>query len=225
VTRAGTGFRKGRGGDGRGGPDEAGDRVLGGEPDQVGQGEQGLGADHRGEVLLELGEPGRVGVAQRVVERRQGLLDQAEAKARPGGRLLRAGDGGRDHGADGGLRAEHATQQELAGEADPLDRIAGARHRAEGLRRAGPHPVEGLVDQGSQVREVAIGRGLRDERHPRDVGHGHGGARADELAAGLDDRDAGALLLVDPPGVAVGRHRHAPFIPSRPSAHASHHAL
>jgi len=213
VTRAGTGWHQGRRGDGPGGPDEAGDRVFGGEPGQVGQGEQGLRADHRGEILLELGQPRRVGVAQRVVERRQGLLDQAEPEARPGGRLLRAADGGRDHAADRGLRAEDAAQQELAREGDPLDRIAAARDRAEGLGRAGPHPVEGLVDQRGQVREVAIGRGLRDERQPRDVGHGHGGARADELAAGLDDRDAGALLLVDPPGVTVGRHRFSPVAP------------
>jgi hypothetical protein len=47
-------------GDGRGGPDEAGDRVVWGEAGQVGQDEQGFRADHRGQVPLELGESRRV---------------------------------------------------------------------------------------------------------------------------------------------------------------------
>ncbi len=43
-------------GDGRRGPDEAGDRVVWGEAGQVGQDEQRFRADHRGQVPLELGE-------------------------------------------------------------------------------------------------------------------------------------------------------------------------
>jgi hypothetical protein len=47
-------------GDGGRGPDEAGDRVAGGEPGQVGQDEESLRADHRGQVVLELGQARRV---------------------------------------------------------------------------------------------------------------------------------------------------------------------
>ena len=50
------GLLEGSLGDGRRGPDEAGDRVVRGEPGQVGQDEQGLRADHGGEVVLELGQ-------------------------------------------------------------------------------------------------------------------------------------------------------------------------
>ena len=47
-------------GDGRRGPDEAGDRAAGSDPGQVGQDEQSFRADHRGQVRLELGQPGRI---------------------------------------------------------------------------------------------------------------------------------------------------------------------
>jgi len=50
------GLLEGRLRDGRRGPDEAGDRVLGVEPRQIRQDEQGFGADHRGQVPLELGQ-------------------------------------------------------------------------------------------------------------------------------------------------------------------------
>jgi hypothetical protein len=54
------GLREGSPGDGGSGPDEAGDRVAGGEPGQVGQDEERLGADHRGQVVLELAQARRV---------------------------------------------------------------------------------------------------------------------------------------------------------------------
>ena len=54
------GLHEGRPGDGGSGPDEAGDRVGRGETGQVGQDEKRLGADHRGQVVLELGQSGRV---------------------------------------------------------------------------------------------------------------------------------------------------------------------
>ncbi|HEX9353950.1 MAG TPA: hypothetical protein VF933_09060 [Streptosporangiaceae bacterium] len=54
------GLPEGSPGDGRRGPDEAGDRVIRGEPGQVGQDEQGLRADHGGEVVLELGQARRI---------------------------------------------------------------------------------------------------------------------------------------------------------------------
>ena len=54
------GLREGSLGDGGSGPDEAGDRVVRGEPGQVGQDEERLGADHRGQVVLELGQSRRV---------------------------------------------------------------------------------------------------------------------------------------------------------------------
>jgi hypothetical protein len=47
-------------GDGRRGPDEAGDRVVEGEPGQIGQDKEGVRADHRGQVRLQLGQPGPV---------------------------------------------------------------------------------------------------------------------------------------------------------------------
>jgi hypothetical protein len=47
-------------GDGGRGPDEAGDRVAGTEPGQVGQDEESLRADHHGQVVLELGQARRV---------------------------------------------------------------------------------------------------------------------------------------------------------------------
>jgi len=54
------GLHEGRPGDGGSGPDEAGDRVGRGETGQVGQDEKRLGADHRGQVVLELGQSRRV---------------------------------------------------------------------------------------------------------------------------------------------------------------------
>ena len=54
------GLLEGSLGDGRRGPDEAGDRVIGGEPGQIGQDEKGLRADHGGEVVLELGQARRI---------------------------------------------------------------------------------------------------------------------------------------------------------------------
>ena len=54
------GLWKGSLGDGDSGPDEAGDRIVRGEPGQVGQDEERLGADHRGQVVLELGQSRRV---------------------------------------------------------------------------------------------------------------------------------------------------------------------
>jgi hypothetical protein len=54
------GLWKGSLGNGDSGPDEAGDRVVRGEPGQVGQDEERLGADHRGQVVLELGQSRRV---------------------------------------------------------------------------------------------------------------------------------------------------------------------
>ena len=47
-------------GDGHRGPDEARDRVVRGEPGQVGQDEEGLRADHGGETVLELGQAHRI---------------------------------------------------------------------------------------------------------------------------------------------------------------------
>jgi hypothetical protein len=54
------GLLEGSLGDGGRGPDEAVDRVAGGEPGQVGQDEESLRADHRGQVVLELGQARRV---------------------------------------------------------------------------------------------------------------------------------------------------------------------
>jgi hypothetical protein len=54
------GLLEGSLGDGRRGPDEAGDRAAGSDPGQVGQDEQSFRADHRGQVRLELGQPGRI---------------------------------------------------------------------------------------------------------------------------------------------------------------------
>ncbi len=54
------GLLEGSLGDGRRGPDEAGDRVVRGEPGQIGQDEKGLRADHGGEVALELGQARRI---------------------------------------------------------------------------------------------------------------------------------------------------------------------
>ena len=54
------GLLEGSPGDGRRGPDEAGDRVVRGEPGQIGQDEKGLRTDHGGEVMLELGEARRI---------------------------------------------------------------------------------------------------------------------------------------------------------------------
>ena len=58
VHRAG--LLEGSPGNGDRGPDEAGDRVVRGEPGQVGQDEESFRADHRGQVPLELSQPSRI---------------------------------------------------------------------------------------------------------------------------------------------------------------------
>ena len=61
----------------------AGDRVLRGQAAQVGEGEQGLGADHDGKVPFELGQRG---FARRAVagQRAKRVVDEPEPVARPG---------------------------------------------------------------------------------------------------------------------------------------------
>ena len=54
------GLLEGSLGDGRRGPDEAGDRVVWGEPGQIGQDEKGLRAHHGGEVAPELAQARRI---------------------------------------------------------------------------------------------------------------------------------------------------------------------
>jgi hypothetical protein len=54
------GLLESRRGDGRRGPDQAGDGVARGEPGQVGQDEESFRADHRGQVVFQLGQSRRV---------------------------------------------------------------------------------------------------------------------------------------------------------------------
>ena len=130
---------------GRRGPNETGDRIVGGEPAQVGQREECFRADHGGEIILELSEPIGIRGAQCVAQRSQGPVDQPEPDTRATGGRLGAGDGGRDRGPDPSLVGQHATQQELAGEGDALDGIAGVCDRGERLGRTGPHAGEGFI--------------------------------------------------------------------------------
>ena len=54
------GLLESRPGDGRRGPDQAGDGVIRGEAGQVGQDEESFRADHRGQVVFQLGHSRRV---------------------------------------------------------------------------------------------------------------------------------------------------------------------
>ena len=140
----------------------AGYRVLRAEPALIGEGEQRLGADHHGEVALELGELAGTGIVGRecMLERGKRDLDQPEPDARADRGELGPGDGLRDHGPYRSGIGEHAPEEELARERDPLDRIAGRRDRLERLGRAGPQAVDGLAEQRHQVGEVPVGGGL-----------------------------------------------------------------
>jgi hypothetical protein len=66
LTLQGLDLMKGHRCDGLGGAHQARNRVAHGQPAKIGQGEERVRADDRGEILLELGEPlGGCGAAGR----------------------------------------------------------------------------------------------------------------------------------------------------------------
>jgi hypothetical protein len=146
-------LREGRLREGGGGARRAGDRVGGRQAAQVGEREERLRAYGDGQIQLELGH--RV-MSEHALERREGVVDQAEADA--GTRLRGARDGhrARDHRAHRALVGMHAAQQVLRRESHPLGRVAGGGDRGERLLRFRPHAGEGLLQQRDQVGEVPV---------------------------------------------------------------------
>ena len=200
-------------GDLPGGRHPAGDGGLRFQPAEVHQGEQRLGAHHHGQVPAELGQRLGVGPGQRAGHRGERVVDQPEPVPGPAGRGGRLGDRGGDHGPDGALVAQHPAQQEVGRVSHPLHRVRAVRDRREGLRGVGPSPFVSLSQQAGQVGEVAVGRGLRDQRLPGHGGHADLDASAGQPPGGVDDCHPGALLLVLPATRCLPRLRSRPGEP------------
>jgi uncharacterized membrane protein len=183
----------GRGGGERaGGADGAGHGLGWGQPAQVGEDEQGLGAHDDGQAPLELGQCLGIGPGQRG----EGVIDEREPVPGPLGRDAGPGNGRRDHGPDRALPGPDPVEQHLGGVADPFHRVLYVRDRRQRLGGVGPHPHIGFQQQRDQVREVPVGGGLGHQRGPSHRRHGDLRAVAGQVLHGPDNGGAGAGLLV-----------------------------
>jgi len=180
------------GGKGAGGADGAGHGLGRGQPAQVGEDEQGLGAHDDGQAPLELGQCLRIGPGQRG----EGVIDEREPVPGPLGRDAGPGHGRRDHGPDRALPGPDPVEQHLGGVADAFDRVLYVRDRRQRLGGIGPHPRIGFQQQRDQVGEVPVGGGLGYQCRPGHRRHGDLRAVAGQVLHGPDDGGAGASLLV-----------------------------
>jgi pimeloyl-ACP methyl ester carboxylesterase len=195
-------------GDSRRGPDQTGDCLVGGEPGQVGQGEEGLRADHRGQVTPELSHPAGIGDPQRVVQRRKGLIDQAEPDAGAGGSQVGAGDGGRDqflllHGGGGPVTVtgfgELLAAERPARVISPYHPGFGGSPRPEALTTVG--------ELAALYAELIDQLGLDDVTV---VGNSIGGWIAAEMVL-LKSPRISRIILVNAVGIEVPGHPVADF--------------
>jgi len=103
------------------------------------------------------------------------------------------------------LLVEHALVEPMQHVERPLRRVVGVDRLGDQRLEVVDVRVQRDLEQERLLRgEVAVRRGARHEGGLRGLGHGRGAALVHQRDGGVDDRLAGALLLVDPASAGAG---------------------